>query len=227
MYSCDKCNYFTNNKKDFRRHENTEKHKRNTKKIYTCEFCEKVFEVVSTYYYHRKKCKTDVIYQNIGAESEIINSLKLELIKKDYKIELLELKQENSNLLNKHLESLNELEKSKIIKPKRKSTKKLTVDEDVDMEPIIKTRMVKEKIPITVKNAVWYKYFGDITSGICKCCKSTPIHLTNFDCGHIISEYDGGKVHLDNLRPICRTCNSSMGTHNMDDYMIKYGFDKL
>ena len=57
--------------------------------------------------------------------------------------------------------------------------------------------------------------------GICQCCKTTPIHSTNFDCGHIISEKNGGKVHLENLRPICRTCNSSMGTQNMDDYIVK------
>lgn len=90
-----------------------------------------------------------------------------------------------------------------------------------------KTKKSKEKIPLPLKNALWAKYFSDNMNGICQCCKTTPIHSTNFDCGHIISENDGGVVHLDNLRPICRTCNSSMGTQNMDDYIKKYGFDKL
>jgi hypothetical protein len=82
-------------------------------------------------------------------------------------------------------------------------------------------------IPIPVKNALWMKYFGNNMDGICQCCRTTPIHLTNFDCGHILSEHSGGTVHLDNLKPICRTCNSSMGTQNMDEYATKYGFDKL
>ncbi len=52
------------------------------------------------------------------------------------------------------------------------------------------------------------------------------ISVKNFDCGHIISEKNGGIVSLDNLKPICRLCNSSMSTNNMDDFIKKYGFDK-
>ena len=85
----------------------------------------------------------------------------------------------------------------------------------------------KDKIPLPLKNAIWNKYFEGTMFGTCVCCKATPIHSTNFDAGHVKSEHLGGKVHIDNLRPICRTCNSSMGTQNMDDYMKKYGFDKL
>jgi hypothetical protein len=90
-----------------------------------------------------------------------------------------------------------------------------------------KIKKTKEKIPLPVKNTLWAKFFGENINGVCQCCKTTPIHLTNFDCGHIISEKNGGNVHLDNLRPICRTCNSSMGIQNMNEYMIKYGFDKI
>jgi len=31
-------------------------------------------------------------------------------------------------------------------------------------------------------------------------------------------------VTLTNLKPICRLCNSSMGTKNMKDFMEQYGF---
>jgi hypothetical protein len=102
------------------------------------------------------------------------------------------------------------------------------IDDSKTMEILTtKKKKTKEKIPLPVKHALWAKYFGDTMSGICHCCKTTPIHSTNFDCGHILSEKFGGSVHLDNLKPICRTCNSSMGTQNMDDYMEKYGLDKL
>jgi hypothetical protein len=98
-------------------------------------------------------------------------------------------------------------------------------NETIDRNSIKKSKN-KKKIPVTVKNKLWSIYFGDIMTGICQCCFTTPIHFTNFDCGHIISEYDGGSISIDNLKPICRTCNSSMGTQNMEVYIKKYGFKK-
>ena len=41
----------------------------------------------------------------------------------------------------------------------------------------------------------------------------------NFQCGHIISEYNGGPTRLSNLHPICRECNLSMGSKNWDDWL--------
>jgi hypothetical protein len=90
-----------------------------------------------------------------------------------------------------------------------------------------KVKKPKEKIPASVKNTLWSKYFPNVIEGKCKCCQTEVISRNNFDCGHIISEKNGGKIHLDNLKPICRSCNSSMGTQNMTDYMKKYGFDKI
>lgn len=112
---------------------------------------------------------------------------------------------------------------------KEKNMENKKEDNDENKKEKVKTQIKKskEKIPLPVKHALWAKYFSDNMNGICQCCKTTPIHSTNFDCGHIISEKCGGNIHLDNLKPICRTCNSSMGTQNMEEYMKKYGFDKL
>jgi hypothetical protein len=96
-------------------------------------------------------------------------------------------------------------------------------------EPIIKPdtstkkRVKKEKIPATLKNIVWHKYFESSLTGLCQCCKVENISKAIFDAGHIISEKNGGQVVLDNLKPICKLCNSSMGKTNMDDFMKKYG----
>ena len=46
----------------------------------------------------------------------------------------------------------------------------------------------------------------------------------SFHCGHIIAESKGGELSVNNLKPICQSCNSSMGTQNMDEYIKKYGF---
>ena len=47
--------------------------------------------------------------------------------------------------------------------------------------------------------------------------------MLNFSCGHVIAEANGGELKLNNLKPICMSCNSSMGTQNMDSYIQKYG----
>jgi hypothetical protein len=101
------------------------------------------------------------------------------------------------------------------------------INEELNIFQIIETtKKPKEKIPTTVRNALWSTYFDNTLNGICQCCKIEKISKNNFDCGHVISEKNGGKVTLNNLRPICGSCNSSMGIQNMDEFMVKYGLDQ-
>lgn len=83
----------------------------------------------------------------------------------------------------------------------------------------------KKTIPAALKRKVWAKWLGEETGKAkCLCCNLTDITQLNFHCGHIISEAEGGELKVDNLKPICQSCNSSMGTTNMDEFMKKYGF---
>lgn len=85
-------------------------------------------------------------------------------------------------------------------------------------------RNSKEKIPATIRNIVWNMYIGtDNKKGMCLCCKTEDISFANFHCGHIISERNGGPLVVENLRPICGHCNSSIGTKNMIEFMERYG----
>lgn len=84
----------------------------------------------------------------------------------------------------------------------------------------------KEKIPMAVRNAVWSMYIGESYNAKCFCCNFEPITKVNYECGHIVSEKNGGKIHLTNLRPICSACNKSIGTKNMEIFMEQYGFTK-
>jgi hypothetical protein len=85
----------------------------------------------------------------------------------------------------------------------------------------------KEKIPSAVRNIVWNTYIGfDTKVGKCLCCNSELISFPNFDCGHIISDANGGEIKIQNLRPICGNCNGSMGKENMEVFMEKYGIVK-
>ena len=85
---------------------------------------------------------------------------------------------------------------------------------------------MNRKIPATVRNAVWCKYINKKKDPKCLCCNIEPITKGNFECGHIKSHKDGGKINIHNLRPICSLCNKSMGRTNMNDFMNRYGFNK-
>ena len=86
--------------------------------------------------------------------------------------------------------------------------------------------MSRKSIPKQVRIQVWNKHIGE-ENGIGKCnvC-ATEIKVSNFDCGHIIAASDGGEDVINNLVPICRLCNLSMSTDNLNDFKQRYFSDK-
>lgn len=84
----------------------------------------------------------------------------------------------------------------------------------------------KKRIPAAVRNMVWDNNISpELKIGNCYVCNS-KISFSNFHCGHIIAEKDGGTIELNNLKPICMLCNTSMGTTNMNIFKQQYGFIK-
>jgi 5-methylcytosine-specific restriction endonuclease McrA len=105
---------------------------------------------------------------------------------------------------------------------KKESPKKFT---PIKKDTPIKEKYKKKPIPPPLKRNAWHKYIGeDIGKAKCLCCKLADITQMSFHCGHIIAESKGGELSVNNLKPICQSCNSSMGTQNMDEYIKKYGF---
>jgi hypothetical protein len=88
---------------------------------------------------------------------------------------------------------------------------------------IVKEKYKKKHIPKSLKTQVWNYWIGK-TKGVSKClvCNLREIEKDSFNCGHIISEHDGGILSVNNLKPICGSCNSSMGTMNMHLFMETY-----
>jgi hypothetical protein len=87
------------------------------------------------------------------------------------------------------------------------------------MEHISVTTRLRILKPL--KNLVWSRYASNHSMyGLCYVCKSN-ITYDNFECGHIISVFYGGETHIDNLRPLCHTCNSDMSIMNLEDYKSK------
>ena len=83
----------------------------------------------------------------------------------------------------------------------------------------------KQTIPAPLRRIVWNNWIGeDIGKTKCMCCKLTDITQLTFNCGHIVAESRGGELKFENLKPICQSCNSSMGKQNMDEFILKYGF---
>jgi len=102
--------------------------------------------------------------------------------------------------------------------PQKKMVKKTTPPRVVVLPPY-----QKKRIPATVKRLVWNQYVGEeIGKTKCYCCQLSDITQMTFHCGHVLSERYGGDTDIQNLRPICQSCNSSMGTTNMEDFITLY-----
>jgi hypothetical protein len=77
---------------------------------------------------------------------------------------------------------------------------------------------IRPKILKKTRESVWIRDNGlSLKNGKCYCCSST-IDYNNFECGHVVSIYYGGKTTIDNLRAICSQCNNDMKTMNLEDY---------
>jgi 5-methylcytosine-specific restriction endonuclease McrA len=113
-------------------------------------------------------------------------------------------------------------------KAKAKSKPKIKIvanPETVPKKKVVTEWVNKVHIPKKVRTDVWNTFIGpSIPIHKCLCCLKTTICMTDFQVGHVVSEHDGGNLNIDNLRPICASCNISMGTTNMKDYVLKYGY---
>jgi len=93
-----------------------------------------------------------------------------------------------------------------------------------DEEEKREAKKKKQSIPKNVRVIVWNHYIGeDIIKHKCLCCKKVTISNTNFEVGHVLSEKCGGTHEINNLRPMCFSCNHSMGSENMVDFVVKFG----
>jgi hypothetical protein len=87
------------------------------------------------------------------------------------------------------------------------------------------TKPKKKSIPKVVKDLSWNKWIGeDVARAKCMCCSVNEIKMSSFHCGHVIAEANGGKLSIENLKPICSACNLSMRTENMDEFRNRCGF---
>jgi hypothetical protein len=86
----------------------------------------------------------------------------------------------------------------------------------------------KKHIPKSLRNAVWIFYIGKrVGYHECFCGCKNEITPFDYECGHIIAEKNGGSLTLNNLLPICSSCNGSMSTENLFEFCKRVGFIPL
>jgi hypothetical protein len=195
-----------------------------------------------------EKNNNNIRYNNSADYSQMLWSMAN--LEEDTVLELINFLED----LTKKYEKLDALEKTKnelIARSKIPEAKIEAIDKPVKSKTVIKkivTKVVKDNgfeeddnkkndepqiikkkktIPKKVKQLVWNLHMGEENGkGKCCCCGSTEISQMDFQCGHIVSEYNGGDIVIDNLLPICSLCNTSMGKTNMDEFIKKHGLHK-
>lgn len=72
----------------------------------------------------------------------------------------------------------------------------------------------KQTIPKALKEQVWIQNFGKKFQHKCyiNWC-SNIINVFDYHVGHNVHESKGGKLCLENLKPICSRCNHSMSNN--------------
>ena len=110
---------------------------------------------------------------------------------------------------------------AKVPKAPRRSTVKHTIMEVGNTAESIPVPRARRTIPQIIRKHVWGFYMGASRGeGMCMCCKTEKITAFTFVCGHVVAAAVGGLATVDNLRPICALCNSSMGIMDMHQFCL-------
>lgn len=71
---------------------------------------------------------------------------------------------------------------------------------------------------------VWNTYLGHELEGVCILCGVKRIFFDDrltWEMAHVKSHVEGGSGELSNIRPICFTCNRSMGSKHFMTFLIE------
>jgi len=154
---------------------------------------------------------------------KIIEEEEKEKIKKRIKKQEQEEKIKNDKIIEKQ-EEKEKIKNDKIIE-EQEEKEKIKNDKIIEEQEEKIKNQKKKNIQKKNKTNIWNTYIdANIPRHKCLCCKKSIILNTEFHVGHVISEFHGGTLEINNLRPICASCNYSMGTMNMVEYIVKYGY---
>ena len=80
----------------------------------------------------------------------------------------------------------------------------------------------RKKFTPTERDEIWSKFFNGLNSK-CFCCQRDLIKndKATWHIAHITSLAKGGTNDMNNLKICCVTCNSTMSSKNMSEWLIK------
>jgi 5-methylcytosine-specific restriction endonuclease McrA len=98
----------------------------------------------------------------------------------------------------------------------------LTRDERIALigEGVSMVEAANRKLHISTRKKLrkpMWEAFYPTSDGWCVCC-GNPLKFKNMHAGHVLAFSQGGATVLENLRPVCRTCNLTMHTTHMLSY---------
>jgi 5-methylcytosine-specific restriction endonuclease McrA len=97
------------------------------------------------------------------------------------------------------------------------SLENLCLASDKKNSPSRLLRARKQHLSQDLREQVWNLHIGDQYNKVwCPYCGERVISPFGFQCGHVKAESKGGQATVDNLRPICGTCNQRMRTSDLD-----------
>jgi len=98
--------------------------------------------------------------------------------------------------------------------------KKEVVIKNVEKIKVVKADGTKNKrvqVPRAIRMELWKREFGDTLKGKCYCCER-ELHIDNFEAGHIVAVANGGATVIGNLKVVCKQCNTSCSTKNLEEF---------
>lgn len=84
------------------------------------------------------------------------------------------------------------------------------------------TKFKRINIPVSVRITVWETWLGEVYKAKCPICAKDIKCMDSWDASHIIASSKGGTNDLENLRPLCHTCNVGMRDMHMVVYIKRY-----
>jgi hypothetical protein len=117
-------------------------------------------------------------------------------------------------------ESFIQIVSSKLVIPVQREPK--VEKPKVEKPKVEKPKEHRKAIPKKIRGEAWSNAFGDSMKGQCHCCKKELHAFDIWHAGHSVSYANGGKDTVSNLRPICTSCNLSMGTQDMNVFIQTY-----
>ena len=235
------CYYETDSNKEMKKlflEINKDSHK-NSKYVALDEFNQNIYDQFKKYLYEKKslffsqnKKETNKLYSiselmDLLVERKYMEKYSFEELKEDFenKNKIFNRKIDYIEYLNADPNCFYEDEKIPIIEGYICSLKNNNfIDFLVDNENKVipdhkKFKKMKDPISPTLRIRVWDHWYGKEDTGPCPICNTLiKIGKNGFHCGHKISEANGGETKIDNLRPICASCNLKMGSTNWADY---------